>query len=208
LAGSIKGSFYIGSISNFRSTTGSVHITGMPVIQAESSDESEATAQNIFETHTINGAIHVQVLDPIFITLPSSVDEQPEQPPHPDPYPPIEDDDPYLLIRPSMDKAMFKVDDSEQTKAKALRNLHSTHGSQSASISVQYPRSWEGSLHSKTVSGSISAKGHDLKLIQEKKGYVSSEILALKGVKKEGEGSSVEMSAISGSLRFLVGLPV
>jgi hypothetical protein len=207
-AGSIRGSFYLGSISNFRGTSSSIHITGMPVIQTESSHESETAPQNIFETHTTNGAIHVEVLDPIFITSLSSVNKRPEQSPLLDPHLPIVDDDPYLIIRPSMDKAIFKLDDPEQSKTKALRNLRSSHVSQTSSVSVQYPRSWEGSLHAKTVSGSISAHGRGLRIIQEKKGFASSKLLARKGVDKEGEGSSVEMSAITGSLQFLVGLPV
>jgi len=204
-AGSIRGSYYLGSVSNFRSAASSIHITGLPVIQAESSNDAEASPQNMFETRTINGAIEVQVLDPIFITLLSSVDKRPEQAPHPNPYLPVGDDDPYLVIPPSMGDGMFKVDDRDQSKKKALRNLRSMHLSQSSSVSVQYPETWEGTLHAKTVSGSISAAGHGIRIIHEKNGYASSEIWARKGADIDTEGCFVEMSDIAGSLHFLVG---
>jgi hypothetical protein len=204
-AGSIRGSYYLGSVSNFVSAAGSVHMTGLPVIPAERSNDEEASPQNMFETRTINGAIEVQVLDPIFITYLSSVDERPEKAPPPNPYLPVRGDDPYVVTPPGMDDRMFKVDDRDQSKKKALRNLRSLHSSQSSSVSVQYPETWEGTLHAKTVSGSISAAGHGIRIIHEKNGYASSEIWARKGVDKDTKGCFVEMSDIAGSLHFLVG---
>ncbi|KAE9369413.1 hypothetical protein N431DRAFT_427567 [Stipitochalara longipes BDJ] len=206
-AGGIKGSYYLGSTSNFRSMSGSIYITTMPVLQAGSADES-GLSSNTFETHTVSGSIKVEVLDPIFITMVPYVDKRPERPPHSNPYLPIGDDDPYIIIPPSMDKALFTVDDPEVFKKKTLRNLKSSHGSQSASVSVSYPAVWEGTFHAKTISGSIRWAGDGLRIIRDKKGYASHEVLLRKGVDSESEGCFVEMSGIAGSLHFVVGSPI
>ncbi|KAN0101725.1 hypothetical protein V8E51_012235 [Hyaloscypha variabilis] len=203
-AGSIKGSYYLGSISNFRSMSGSIYITTMPVLQAGSADES-GFSPNTFETHTVSGSIKVEVLDPIFITMVPYVDETPERTPHPNPYLPIGDDDPYIVIPPGMDKALFKVDDPETFKRKKLRNLKSSHSSQSASVSVSYPAAWEGTFHAKSLSGSIKWAGDGVRIIRDQKGYASHEVLGRKGVDSDDEGCFVEMSDIAGSLSFAVG---
>jgi len=206
-AGSIKGSYYLGSTSNFRSMSGSIHIVTMPVLQAGSSDQS-GLPQNTFATHTVSGSIKAEVLDPVFITMVPYVEERPERPPHPTPYLPIGDDDPYIIIPPSTNKALFKVDDPESFKSKTLRNLKSSHGSQSASISISYPAVWEGSFHAKSMSGSIKWAGDGLQIIRDKNGFASHEVLLRKGVDSEKEGCFVEMSDIAGSLRFAVGTTI
>jgi hypothetical protein len=104
-----------------------------------------------------------------------------------------------------MDEALFKVDSPELSKKKNLRNLRSTHGSQSGSVTVQYPLIWEGTVHARTISGSISALGDGLQIIKQKKGFASNELVARKGVSADDEGCFVEMSDIAGSLHFLVG---
>jgi hypothetical protein len=201
--GSIKGSYYLGSISDFRTVDSSIHITTMPVLQADRADES-GFPPNSFETYTVNGGIKVNVLDPIFIAMVPYVDELPERNLHSSPYLPIGDDDPYLIIPSSIVKALFKVDKSELSREKRLRNLRSTHGSQTGSVRLQYPTVWEGTLHAKTVTSSISAGGDGLRIIKEKKGFASNELLARKGVDGDDEGCFVDMSALSGSLQFLV----
>ena len=202
-SGSIKGSYYLGSISDFRTVAGSIHITTMPVLLAGSADESGGPP-NSFETYTVHGGIKVDVLDPVFIAMEPYVDERPERNPHSNPYLPIGDDDPYVIIPPSMDRALFKVDKSEMSREKRLRNLRSTHGSQHGSIRLQYPTVWEGTLHAKTLTSSISVGGEGLRIIEEKKGFASNELLARKGVDGDDEGCFVNMSALSGSLHFLV----
>jgi hypothetical protein len=202
-SGSIKGSYYLGSISDFRTVAGSIHITTMPVLLAGSADESGGPP-NSFETYTVHGGIKVDVLDPVFIAMEPYVDERPERNPHSNIYLPTGDDDPYVIIPPSMDRALFKVDKSEMSREHRLRNLHSIHGSQHGSIRLQYPTVWEGTLHAKTLTSSISAGGEGLRIIEEKKGFASNELLARTGVDGDDEGCFVDMSALSGSLHFLV----
>ncbi|KAF4625322.1 hypothetical protein G7Y89_g12844 [Cudoniella acicularis] len=203
-SGTIDGTYYIGSLGSFKSTAGSITITALPVIQVLSSQYLDTTLeQSRFETHTVSGTTTIEVLSPISITLFSSSAEQSQpnqQQPRPDPYSPIGDDDPYLVIPPNnADRSL-----TTQTE-KNLRNLQSKHTSNSASVSVHYPSAWEGSIHAKTVSGDIAVKGSGIRTIRERKGYAYKEVLARKGVEREGEGSMTEMSDIAGSLQFTVG---
>ncbi len=201
-AGSIHGSYYLGSESNFRSTTGQTSIIVLPVLQNDSTD----SARNVFETHTVSGSISVSVLDPIFISPLDSPNEKGSLPPRPDPYAPVGDDDPYLVIPPTLSLSLFTVDPrTNALEALKLRNLKSTHISNSASVSVRYPSVWEGTVHQKTVSGSVTATGDGIRLVKYRKDFAYKELKARKGVESDGEGCFVEMSDVAGSLKFTVG---
>lgn len=180
-AGRISGSFYLGSESEFRSTAGGIRISVLPVLETGSEDRS-----NIFDTHTTSGTTEIEVLDPMFITLLKS-----------EPYPPIGDQDPYLLPPMSPDVATEK-------EAK-LRSLASKHDSTSSSVRVMYPKSWEGTLKAETLTGYIEARGEGVRIVRQKKGWAGNEVVARKGVDDDDEGCLVEMSAISGMLDFAVG---
>ena len=99
---------------------------------------------------------------------------------------------------------MFTIDPREEAAKKKLRNLRSTHSSNSASVTASYPAAWEGTVHEKSISGSLSVTG-DIRIIKEKNGYAFKEILARKGVENNNEGCMVEMGNIAGSLHFRVG---
>ncbi|KAH9214952.1 hypothetical protein DL95DRAFT_364973 [Leptodontidium sp. 2 PMI_412] len=182
---SISGSYYLGSINSFKSSSGTINITGLPILRGGDSP------MNTFETHTISGTTNVEVLDPIFISLLSnSLEEQK----------PTGDDEPYLVIPPGniATQALFEVDSRAMAEDVKLRTLSSTHSSNSASIKLQYPSIWEGTVHGKTVSGNIWARGPGIHVILQRRG----ELIARKGVENKGEGSQVEMKGISGSLNF------
>jgi len=204
-AGSIEGLYYLGSTSSFRSTAGGIRIDGLPVLQGSSVNNKDVRP-NIFETYTISGGTRVQVLDPIFIS-PLSASEQPIQEVHPDPVALIGDDDPYIVIPPNAarDQNLLVLDPRGQESKQELDSLKSTHSSSAASLDVHYPAAWVGTLHAKSVSGSVKARGDGIRIIRERKGYASKEIVARKGVESEDEGSFVEMTSVAGSLAFVVG---
>jgi hypothetical protein len=54
------------------------------------------------------------------------------------------------------------------------------------------------------VTGNIIVTGKGVKTIREKKGFANKEVLARKGVDREGEGSTAEMKNIAGGLLFTV----
>ncbi|KAL2072416.1 hypothetical protein VTL71DRAFT_11759 [Oculimacula yallundae] len=188
---SIRGSYYLGSSSSFKTTSGSINITGLPVI-------STAATSNSFETHTISGTTTVEVLDPIFISLLSNSLEDQK---------PTGDDEPYLIIPPSniYTQALFEVDPRAASEDFKLHTLTSTHSSNSASIRLQYPEVWEGFVHGKSVSGRITVVADGMRVIKDNKGHGFNELIARKGVEEKGQGSQVEMKGISGSMTFIVG---
>lgn len=195
-SGSVTGNFYLGSESNFRSTTGSMHLVALPVLQ------DDDAAKSTFETHTISGSINVVVKDPIFISPLSMSDKKPQ----PELFTPIGSNDPYLIIPPSPVPGLFSISPpSQSSESRKLRTLKSTHSANSASVRVSYPSSWEGTVHQKTVSGSIATDGDGLRVVKARKGYAYMEVKARKGVESDTEGCWVEMGDVAGSLTFLVG---
>ncbi|TVY49253.1 hypothetical protein LOCC1_G000798 [Lachnellula occidentalis] len=201
-SGSIDGTFYLGSLGSFKSTSGSIQITVLPVTQASTTPNLVDAPPSRFETHTISGSHDIQVLDPVFITPLSSADVQSNQQTQPDPYSPLGDDEPYIVLPPIVDRSLVTLNPSE-TKKK-LRNVQSKHTSNSASVQVSYPSVWQGSIHAKTVSGDIEVSGNGIRTVRERKGWAYKEVLARKGVEDKDEGSYAEMSDIAGSLRFKV----
>lgn len=209
-SGSISGSYYLGSISSFRSQSGGIRIGGLPVLQSSSSTigNDNTDRPNVFETNTISGSTNVEVLDPIFIS-PLSPYEQPIQEKHPDPFSPPGDDDPYIVIPPNLvrtNQSLFILDPrTSSDKKQMLDTLKSTHSSTAASLKVHYPVAWEGTVHAKSVSGSITVTGDGIRIIRDRKGYGSKNLLARKGFGKPDEGSFVEITTVAGSLGFAVG---
>ncbi|KAG9232349.1 hypothetical protein BJ875DRAFT_82128 [Amylocarpus encephaloides] len=196
-AGSISGSYYVGSLGSFKNTAGNLKFSALPIILL--SDSNKTAIASRFETHTVNGGTDAEVLEPIFISMLTSA-QLPiqETTPTADPYDPVGDSEPYLTIPPS--RALFKY--SEGSSTRKLRTFQSKHSSNSASVSMVYPKVWVGSIHAKTISGDITVKGKGMRTIRDRKGIAFKEILARKGVEGPGEGSMAEMSDIAGNLRF------
>jgi len=197
-SGAISGTYYHGSVGDFKTTSASIRITALPVLEQHSSSST------IFETSTQSGATRVDILDPVYITLGSDHrKEMPRQPKKPDfPFAPIGDDDPYLLLPPKTDGKMpgsLATIDTEP-----IRTLRSTHLSISGSVAVAYPKAWEGIIQGTTLSGSIKVSGEGVHVISEKSGIINKEVVAKKGVDKVGEGSAVELTSISGRLEFTI----
>ncbi|RDL31830.1 uncharacterized protein BP5553_09232 [Venustampulla echinocandica] len=181
-AGGIHGTFYLGSLGNFKSNSGTLNFKALPIVQANSaSGNFSNTVPGTFETHTVSGVTDIEVLDPLFMPHPNSTEDK--QPLHDQSHP----------------------DPSKDKKSKTLRNLQSKHSSNSGTVSVSYPKAWEGSIHGKTVSGDIVVKGSGIRTIRERKGWAYNEVLARKGVENKGEGCMVEMSDVAGNLSFFVG---
>ncbi|KAH7382903.1 hypothetical protein BKA64DRAFT_683500 [Cadophora sp. MPI-SDFR-AT-0126] len=191
----ISGSYYLGSSNSFKTTSGTIRITGLPVLRG---GDSVAAPINSFETHTISGTTDVEVLDPIFISLLSNSLESQK---------PAGDDEPFLVIPPGdlAIQALFEIDSRTTSEETKLHTLSSIHSSNSASIGVKYPSAWEGTMHGKCVSGNIVAKGEGVRIINSRNGPGYTELKARKGDMEKGQGSMVEMKGISGSLTFLVG---
>lgn len=94
--------------------------------------------------------------------------------------------------------------DAAGQAAHAWRSLTSRHSSTSSSLRVFYPASWEGDIDLGTLSGSMSLKGKDVKLIRAGKDWpgVKKAVKARKG--PEG-GSTMTVRTTSGSITVQVG---
>lgn len=230
VSGDISGTYFLGSAGSFKSTSGDMTAKILPVIQYSPSTDPDDAPKSEFSTWSVSGEHDFDILEPTFIsllpsnkaTLPSQpalpvpkvpdlpdvpdIPSQPDQDRSPElPYIPIGDDDPYRhFIPPELNEDVI-LEETRILATKKWRTLKASHQSSSADISIHYPVAWEGTVSGKAVSGNIKVDGKDLKIITYKKGWAYKELVAGKGVSRKGEGSSVDMSTISGDLKFVVG---
>ncbi|KAH8590905.1 hypothetical protein B0O99DRAFT_744962 [Bisporella sp. PMI_857] len=198
-SGRISGSYYQGTHGLYRSLSGSIQLSILPIF-------GNIDTNSELDTRSESGSTNVNLLEPEFLIEGAS---QPyKRPRKPSPYRPIGDGDPYLLLPPKQSGEMFDGNaassDENPDESQKIRNLHSTHSSTSGAITLKYPQQWEGIISAKVVSGSISIAGNGVKLIRENNGWGSKTVVARKGVEREGQGSSVELSNISGGLKFTI----
>jgi hypothetical protein len=196
-SGSIYGSYYLGSESSFKTTSGTIDITTLPVLPAGSDGNTMKVPPNVFETHTVSGTTKISVLEPIFFSALSLTHQTPPV----DPYLPSNGDDPYTNT-PSTVSSSPALSSEPIPKKPKLRSLRSAHSSNTGQIIAQYPDAWQGSIHAKTVSGDIVVKGEGFRTVKARKGWAFREVLKRRGVESAGEGCFVEMSNISGEVEF------
>ncbi|KAK4140919.1 uncharacterized protein C8A04DRAFT_14553 [Dichotomopilus funicola] len=86
-----------------------------------------------------------------------------------------------------------------------LRYLSGTHTSTSATIKLRYPQSWEGDVALTSLTGVLRVSGDGLKVIKAGSDWpgVNKALLARKGEK--GRGGKVEGKSTSGDVEFLIG---
>lgn len=135
-SGSLSGSYYLGSESNFKTTSGSVNIVTLPILPTD--DGTSKVPPNSFETHTISGTTKISVLEPIIFTPVSLTPEKAKQPPLD-----IGDGDPYKAVLPPISIELQSIE------AAKLRSLRSAHSSNTGTITASYPVAWQGSVHVK-----------------------------------------------------------
>ncbi|KAK2593974.1 hypothetical protein QQS21_008333 [Conoideocrella luteorostrata] len=82
----------------------------------------------------------------------------------------------------------------------ALSDFQTSHQSISGNIKLFYPGSWTGKFKAETISGDVSAKGKDVKIIRSGRGITKS----MEGEKGDGN-SFIKMGSMSGDLRLQVG---
>lgn len=192
VSGTISGSYYLGSSTTIKSTSGTLGVTVLPAILRKGHYR-----ENVFETGTQSASTEINILDPIF--FPSLSRQNPKQPGFP--YQPIGDHDPYLLLPPMKPQRSSEESKLHVNEGK-LRSLRSSHTSRSGTIKVHYPSAWEGTIFAEVVTGSISVTGEGVTTIREKNGWGHKEVFARKGVDKAGEGSSVEIRSTTGGIHF------
>jgi DUF4097 and DUF4098 domain-containing protein YvlB len=72
----------------------------------------------------------------------------------------------------------------------------------SGTLEVKYPETWEGKFHATSMSGTLSAEGHGVRIVKDSKGFTGHELVAKKG---DGDSQTIA-SSISGTIGLAVGL--
>ncbi|KAI1260854.1 hypothetical protein F5Y18DRAFT_243873 [Xylariaceae sp. FL1019] len=98
------------------------------------------------------------------------------------------------IITPVLDEGIVP----SKSRAKRLDCVDSVHKSTSGHIGFRYPQSWEGYLTADSISGHLTARGKDLKIIKQPGGWVGSSMEARKGPAENG--SNVQVHTISGGM--------
>jgi len=129
-----------------------------------------------FHTYTVSGTTRINMFDPIHFPPPSSSPQ-------------------YL--------ADLATHDAERAKYH-FRHLDSSHRSRSGDVTAAYPPAWEGTISATTMTGDITVTGSGVKTIRENNGRGLRQLVAIKGVEQEGQGSVVEIAGISTDVRFTV----
>ncbi|KAG9242922.1 hypothetical protein BJ878DRAFT_144654 [Calycina marina] len=194
-SGGISGNYYQGSESYFYTMSGKISGYLFPIISSDPFSVSTLT------TTTTTGSTSIVIASPIFYDPSSLRYKEPRKVP---PFVPIRDDDPYLVFPPKTEGRLPNSIVAPPTEDVVWKNLEAQHQSKSGSITVRYPPAWVGTLSTSTISGKLVIKGKDLRFVRNSNGWGYKEATAIKGVKKEGEGSAVLIKNISGALEFSV----
>ncbi|KAI4120920.1 MAG: hypothetical protein LQ338_006671 [Usnochroma carphineum] len=92
----------------------------------------------------------------------------------------------------------IEVHPSLNNSSAPLRNFFADYNGISGSLRVAYPAQWEGKVEGSTVSGSIGIVWPGLKVVEDRRGYGSHRLRAVKG---DGKGV-LGFRAISGSVQL------
>ena len=90
---------------------------------------------------------------------------------------------------------------SPHTGCIGLNHLESWHEVISGSLDIHYPQEWEGMIHGKATTGSLTLKGRDVQVIKDDRNGPTRNILARKG---NGQ-SNLNCYTTSGSINLVVG---
>lgn len=190
-SGTLLGSYITGSSGIWNTDSGSIKLEVLPMIE-----NGEDAPKSTFHTATLSGSNHVEFLDPIFIPTYRSYEEEQQIDPS-NPYKPIGENDPYLLLPNPNTKI---------TSESKLHTLMSSHTSKSGSVQVKYPDAWEGIADMKAMSGSINIGG-DVEIIKDgRRDWVHREVIAQHptGGKDLDKASTVLLESTAGSISFKI----
>ncbi|KAH6640674.1 hypothetical protein F5144DRAFT_590102 [Chaetomium tenue] len=187
-SGDIVGAAAFGAASGFRSTSGTISLELLPVLDARLAEVGGRQVE--LSTSSTSGATDVKVLEPLWV------------------------DDLGLASARVQGKGVrrgyvgMETQDVAATgggKEKPLRCLSGKHTSTSANIKLRYPGSWEGDIGLATLTGALQVGGEGVKLIKTGSDWpgVNKMVLARKGEK--GQGGKVQGKTTSGDVDTWVG---
>ncbi|KAK4040484.1 hypothetical protein C8A01DRAFT_35525 [Parachaetomium inaequale] len=208
-SGDITAAAAFSSSAGFRSTSGTVSVELLPVLDvALLGGESGGAREVELSTASTSGATDVRVLEPLWVGTTTTTDGL------------------GVVLQggsmgrgrrgyvglgvPPTARSPFALGTggdwgSGKEKVNPLRCLYSTHTSTSADIKLRYPASWEGDVSLSSLTGALQVDGEGVKIIKAGSDWpgVNKNVLARKGEK--GEGGRAVGKSTSGDVDFLVG---
>ncbi|KAL2160129.1 hypothetical protein VTH06DRAFT_1784 [Thermothelomyces fergusii] len=202
-SGDIDAAVAFGLSGGFKSTSGTVSLELLPVLDAILAEPGSRKVD--LSTASTSGTTDVKVLEPLwvdsfpaFATGQSGSSGSSGKPRYVD------------LSRPLSSSSTRGTEGAEDGNGGGsvpppLRCLHSTHTSTAADIKLRYPASWEGEISLGTLTGSLQVGGEGVKLIKTGSDWpgINKSLLARKGEK--GKGGMVTAKSTSGNANFWVG---
>ncbi|AEO61543.1 hypothetical protein MYCTH_2311792 [Thermothelomyces thermophilus ATCC 42464] len=205
-SGDIDAAVAFGLSGGFKSTSGTVSLELLPVLDATQAEPGARTVE--LSTASTSGATDVKVLEPLWVdSFPAAAATQGDgggssgKPRYVD------------LSRPSSSPSSSsarrtggaKDEDDGDSAPPPLRCLHSTHMTTTANIKLRYPASWEGDISLGTLTGSLQVGGDGVKLIKAGSDWpgINKFLLARKGEK--GEGGRLTAKSTSGDANVWIG---
>jgi hypothetical protein len=195
-AGSIHGQFITGHRGYWRTTSGSINLELLPMIEV-----TKDGSQSALDTSTVDSPNHVKLLDPIFLLSEGSVlleDTKNSSSFNNS----VDANEPYILTK----LANLQLDKSTNSAKTKLHSLVSSHQSVSGSVNVTYPDAWEGLITAQSLNGDIQLEADDVEIIhEERRDHLRRELVARKPKGADYEKmSSVTLYSTSGDIIFTV----
>jgi hypothetical protein len=209
-SGDITAAVAFSSWASFKSTSGTVSLDLLPVLNSSLAGQTGKEGDVELRTYSTSGATDVRVLDPLWFDTSSSthsgsasdepleeIGEEKEKKKGGKATPGY-----VVLSSASSSSSSPSVYGSEGAE---LRCLYSTHSTTSANIKLRYPESWEGDISLSSLTGSLQVAGEGVKLIKAGSDWpgVNKNVLARKGEK--GKGGMLTGKSTSGGVDVFVG---
>ncbi|KUI62824.1 hypothetical protein VP1G_09956 [Cytospora mali] len=196
MSGSIRGSVAFGSACHIHSTSGTIDLNLLPVLDRSQITSSPrrggSSSRSVLETATTSGTTVINVLGALWKNVQTGSYVAP------------------VLQLPTSPQQQGQRQGQEQEPettfaSPAIRVLDSRHTTTSASIHVTYPSTWEGDIDADSMTGRLDVSGRGVEIIrrdEEFPGY-KKHVLARKG--REGVGGALVCHTMSGSITVAVG---
>jgi hypothetical protein len=177
-SGDILGAAAFSSSASFRTTSGTVSLDLLPVLDKSF---AKGDAKKVaLQTSSLSGTTDVKVLEPLWMDASSGGVSS------------------YLVVDPGSQG-------KQNGGPLPLRGLHAQHTSTSADIKLLYPGSWEGDIELTSLTGQLKVAGEGVKLIKAGSDWpgINKSLVARKGEK--GKGGRILGKTTSGNIDVVVG---
>ncbi|KAK4118702.1 hypothetical protein N657DRAFT_583122 [Parathielavia appendiculata] len=202
-SGDIIGAAAWSSSAGFKSTSGTISVDLLPVLDSSLAGSGDAR-EVALSTASTSGATDVSVLEPMWVDAAAILGggNSGEEGGARGGYVALKTTLPSSTSSFAVSPSFREVGDERRTP---LRCLHTAHTSTSANIKVVLPGSWEGDIGLSSLTGLLQVDGEGVKLIKAGSDWpgVNKQLLARKG--EQGNGGKTTAKSTSGDVSVSVG---